>query len=101
MPKQRSFHELRLKAGVSQASIFKKLGVPRCTVWNWDALGERPQWQRMLALANFFGIDVAEAVRLLWDETVGDRCACGCGGEKVFPCGESLPHRADREHGSA
>jgi hypothetical protein len=79
-----AFHELRLAAGFGVTQLANVLAVPISSLKFWDYRGVRPQWRYMPALAQFFGIDLAEAVKLIWKETVGDRCEC-CGGEKIFP----------------
>lgn len=79
-----AFRELRLAAGCGVTQLANLLGVPISSLKFWEYRGVRPQWRYMPALAQFFGIDLAEALKLIWKETVGDRCDC-CGGEKIFP----------------
>jgi hypothetical protein len=87
-----AFRELRLAAGVLPSEIAKVSDVPTATVRDWDGRGTRPQWRYMPSLAQVFGIELTKAVTYLWKETPGDRCSCGCGGEKVFPTYERAIH---------
>jgi DNA-binding XRE family transcriptional regulator len=81
--RSQSFRELRLAAGYEPTQLAKDLNTSRQTILQWDH-GHRPQWQYMPSVAQYFGIDLAEALKLIWKETVGDHCDC-CGGEKIFP----------------
>jgi hypothetical protein len=79
-----AFRDLRLAAGFELAQIAKAANVNRGTVWRWDC-GDRPRWKFMPQLAEFFGIELVEAVKQLWGETIGDPCPCGCSGRKSAP----------------
>jgi transcriptional regulator with XRE-family HTH domain len=87
-----AFRELRLAAGYTLEGLAQILDVDRNTVSYWDRSRWRPSWRPMPRLAQVFGIDPVEAVRLLWNESVGDRCPCGCSGEKVFPNRDRAKH---------
>jgi DNA-binding XRE family transcriptional regulator len=87
-----TFRKLRQAADLTQASIAKALDVPLgAKVKRWDR-GGRPRWRHMPDLARFFKRDLAEAVRLFWNETVEDLCECGCGGRKDFPDYDGAQH---------
>lgn len=87
-----AFSELRSSAGILPTQIALNLGVPIATVTAWDHHGCRPQWRFIPLLARTFGIDLAQAVTSLWNETPGDRCPCGCTGEKIYPTTERSIH---------
>jgi len=51
---------------------------------HWEN-GGVPTYRYIPKLARAFHIEELECIRLLWNETLGDPCECGCGGEKVRP----------------
>jgi hypothetical protein len=71
--------------------LVDRLGVPKRTLQNWDA-GDHPQRRHLPKIAALFGVELAEAVKGLWGENLGDPCPCGCGGKKVLPDFEAAHH---------
>ena len=67
------------------ALLTQQLNIPKSTVYQWQRGRGRPPWRLMRQIADVLGVPLPEAVEVLWKETVGARCRCGCGGTKVFP----------------
>jgi hypothetical protein len=61
--------------------------VPKSTVYQWQRGRGRPPWRLMRQIADVLALSLADAVEVLWKETVEAPCPCGCGGTKVFPEG--------------
>ena len=104
-----AFCELRLAAGISTDQLASDLGISKNTVRQWNRSDAHPRWKYIRILSERFKLDPSKLVELLWNETVGDPCPCGCGGDKVLPdydearqlyvkticvkCGKSRIHR--------
>jgi hypothetical protein len=86
-----AFRELESATNLKQGDIVRALGVSRGAVAHWEQ-GTRPPWHCLGGLTELFKIDLPKVVTLLWGESVGDPCSCGCDGEKV------LPNKADGQH---
>ena len=84
-----------MAAGLGRTAIAKPLKIWPETVGQWDR-GKRPAWRYMPALSKLLGIELNEAVRMMWGEIVGDSCPCQCGGEKVFPDYDGALHLSIR-----
>lgn len=61
------FHEkllaLRRQAGLSQEELGLELGVSRQTVSKWESAQSYPDFQRLVQLADYFGLPLDELVR--------------------------------------
>lgn len=54
---------LRKKQGLSQEELGRRLDVSRQTVSKWEAGASYPDFERLILLADFFGISLDELVR--------------------------------------
>jgi len=84
------FREARERRRFTLAQIAAALGVSLQWPRGWDR-GNRPSARFMPGLAKFFEIDLAEAVKLFWNEILDSLCPC-CGGEKFFPDNDRAIH---------
>ena len=78
--------EARLAADItSDAALARAISVRGATVDQWGRNSRTPSWRWIEPLADALRLSPSEVVVGLWEETPGEACECGCGGEKVFP----------------
>lgn len=73
----------------SDAALARAISAKGATVDQWGRSSRTPSWCWIEPLASALRLSPSEVVVGLWEETPGDPCDCGCGGEKVFPLNPS------------
>ena len=55
--------ELRKKEGLSQDEMGERLGVSRQTISKWELAQSYPDFQRLVAISDYFGLSLDELVK--------------------------------------
>ena len=50
--------ELREEKSITQAELADELGITRSTVAGYETKGKQPDYERLIAIARFFGVSI-------------------------------------------
>ncbi len=68
-----NINRLRMKCGMSQDALAEKLGVSRQSVSKWETDGAVPELEKLVWLAELFGVSLDEMVRDIRDTDKGQK----------------------------
>ena len=76
-----NINRLRMKCGMSQDALAEKLGVSRQSVSKWETDGAVPELEKLVRLAELFGVSLDELVRDIRPEEGSGRSDNGVGSD--------------------